>query len=186
MDPEHRPFQRRTVLKTIGAGAVSSVTLSGAVAAHRGGVSRELAEVRSATAEYNNPANAEADGYEGEDQAVCGMGYHYVNFDLVMDGRPEKLRPEGMVYGETSNGNRILGAVEYIVPKAAPYETEPHQGCSTMPTPNGISSTLVTRRFHFYGRSTPGCTPTTRTACSIIRIRESSSIPKTVVPTNEQ
>jgi hypothetical protein len=128
MDPEYRPLQRRTVLKTIGVGAVSSVTLSGAVAAHSGGVSRELAEVRSATAEYNNPANAEADGYEGEDQAVCGMGYHYVNFDLVMDGRPEKLRPEGMVYGETSNGNRILGAVEYIVPKAAPYETEPPSG----------------------------------------------------------
>ncbi|MUV85983.1 hypothetical protein GJ631_05205 [Natronomonas sp. CBA1123] len=128
MDPEHRPFQRRTVLKTIGAGAVSSVALSGAVAAHRGGVSRELAEVRSTTAEYNNPVNAEADGYEGEDQAVCGMGYHYVNFDLVSDGGPEKLRPEGMVYGETDGGNLVLGAVEYIVPKAGSYEADPPSG----------------------------------------------------------
>ena len=125
MDRERQPFQRRTVLKTIGAGVGGSIALSGIAAAGRGGLKRELAEIRSATASYNDPENAEADGYHGEDQAACGMGYHHVNFGLVLDGKPEKLVPEGMVYGEDDDGNLVLGAVEYIVPKAGPYAEDP-------------------------------------------------------------
>lgn len=128
MDHGKQPFQRRTVLKTIGIGVASSIALGGTVAAHRGGLKRELAEVRSATASYNDPENAEADGYHGEDVAVCGMGYHYVNFGLVVDGKPVKLEPEGLVYGEDDDGNLVLGAVEYIVPKTGKYAEDPPSG----------------------------------------------------------
>jgi hypothetical protein len=33
-----------------------------------------------------------------------------------------------MVYGETDGGNLVLGAVEYIVPKAGSYEADPPSG----------------------------------------------------------
>lgn len=125
-DRHDTAFRRRTVLQTIGAGAVGALALSGNAAAGRGKLKKELAEVRSATAAYNNPANAEADGYHAEDEPpVCGMGYHYVNEGLL-DFTVDKKNPEGMVYGESNGGNLILGAVEYIVPKAGTYsDTQP-------------------------------------------------------------
>lgn len=114
---------RRKVLKTIGAGIVGSVALSGSAAAHRGNLEGELAEVRSATAEYNDPSNAVEDGYVAEEHAVCGMGYHYPNFDLV--GTVDRTKPQVLVYGEGEDSELILGAVEYIVPKAGNYKDSP-------------------------------------------------------------
>lgn len=120
---------RRTVLKTLGAGVVGGITLSGTAGARGGGLKRELAEVRSATADYHDPENAFEDGYLPEDQAVCGMGYHYPHEDLVKafealeNGDPdplvdylagiERTDPPVLAYGETDDG-LVLGAVEYL------------------------------------------------------------------------
>lgn len=122
MNRERYP-DRRTVLKTTGAGIAGSLALGGGAAAHQGGLKRELAEVRSATAEYNDPANAIDDGYRASDHAVCGMGYHYGNFGLI--GTVDRTEPQVLVYGEDEDGDLVLGAVEYLVPKAGPYTDEP-------------------------------------------------------------
>lgn len=63
--PAH--FERRTVLKSLGTGLASSVALSGPTTAHRGGLKGEIAEVRSATADHNDPRNAYDDGYFAPD-----------------------------------------------------------------------------------------------------------------------
>lgn len=126
---EQKTAYRRTVLKTIGAFGASSAILSGTVGAAPGGLKRELAEVRSATAQYNDPANAVADGYIPEDEAVCGMGYHYPHEDLVAAimalqngdhtelaeylGSIDRTEPHVIVYGE-DDGDLVLGAVEYL------------------------------------------------------------------------
>lgn len=125
-------FDRRTVLKTIGLGALVAGPLSGTAVAYRGALQRDLAAVRSATASYNDPANAYAAGYTALDEngapvaledvtddaeAVCEMGYHFVNLGLV--GTVDRLQPQALVYGEDDDGNLILGAVEYIIPTAA-------------------------------------------------------------------
>lgn len=120
---ERNNSNRRTVLKTIGGGILAGVTLGSQAAAHKGGLQRQLAEVRSATAEYNDPDNAIEDGYLASDHAVCGMGYHYPNFDLL--GTVDRTKPQVLVYGEDEDGNLILGAIEYVVPKAGPYENAP-------------------------------------------------------------
>jgi hypothetical protein len=140
----HRTIHRRTALKTAGAGLLTGLVLTGRAGAHRGGLDRELAEVRSATAEYNDPANAEADGYEAEEHAVCEMGFHWPNRSLV--GTVDRTRPQVLVYGEDDDGNLVLGAVEYVVPKRGEYETSPpdlfaHDGgdevWATLVLPNG-------------------------------------------------
>lgn len=127
---ENDKRNRRTVLKTIGAGVVGGLALTGSASAKaNGALKRELAEVRSATAKYNDPENAVADGYIAEDHAVCGMGYHYPHEDLVagiealQQGDPtvlaqylaslDRTEPPVLVYGETDEG-LVLGAVEYL------------------------------------------------------------------------
>lgn len=146
---EQRHTNRRTTLKVIGAGIVGGVALTGSATAHRGGLQGELAEVRSATAEYNDPENALDDGFEAEDHAVCGMGFHWPNFDRV--GEVDRTRPQVLVYGEDDEGDLVLGAVEYAVPQRGPYENDPpdlfaHDGgdevWGTLDTPNGTLWTL--------------------------------------------
>lgn len=120
MDPTD--VDRRTVLRTVGVAALASGAVP-TVTARKGGLKRELAEVRSATAEYNDPANAVEDGYHPEPEPICGMGYHYGNFGLV--GTVDRTVPQVLAYGEDDDGNRILGAVEYLVPKMGEYSEDP-------------------------------------------------------------
>lgn len=122
---DSRDATRRTVLQTIGAGVAGGLALAGTAGARGGGLKRELAEVRSATARFNDPDNAQSAGYHPEDEPpICGMGHHFANMDLL-DFTIEKRRPEVMVYGEDDGGNLILGAVEYVAPKFGPYATDP-------------------------------------------------------------
>ena len=85
-----------------------------------------MAEVRAATAKYNGPENAVADGYLPEDLPVCGMGYHYAQEDFVMALQSgdvsvlaeylaslDRTEPPVLAYGEGDDG-LILGAVEYL------------------------------------------------------------------------
>lgn len=128
---------RRTTLKTIGAGLLSVGAFAGTTAAtNNGGLQGELAEVRSATAKYNDPVNAYADGYVAfgpsgpvalEDvvsdaDSVCGMGFHFANLGLI--GSTDRTTPQVLVYGVDDDENLILGAVEYIIPDAIPGEPD--------------------------------------------------------------
>lgn len=129
---------RRTVLKTIGTGVMGGMALSGNAMAQGGGLARELAVVRSATAEYNDPANAYADGYVHPDpeggilpldevvekgHAVCGMGFHFGNFDLFGTSL-DPTKPAVLAYGVDDDDNLVLGAVEWVVSKQV-SPTEP-------------------------------------------------------------
>lgn len=119
---------RRSTLKVLGASIPTVGAFSGITAARSGGLQGELAEVRSATAQYNDPANAYADGFVAlgesgpipledvvaEAESICGMGFHFVNFGNF--GTYDRLKPQVLVYGVDDDGNLILGAVEYIVP----------------------------------------------------------------------
>ena len=124
-------LNRRTTLKTIGVGLLTAGAFTGSATANKGGLQGELAQVRSATAKYNDPANAYADGYVALDdeqnpvaledvvseaEAVCGMGFHFVNFSTL--GEYDRLKPQVLVYGVDDDDNLILGAVEYIIPDA--------------------------------------------------------------------
>lgn len=121
---------RRTVLKAVGSGLVGGLTLTGSASAEANGdLKHELAEVRNATATYNDPENAVADGYIPEDHPVCGMGYHYPHEDFLaavqafVGGDSTELveylasidptEPHVLVYGEGDDG-LVLGAVEYV------------------------------------------------------------------------
>lgn len=108
---------RRSVLKRIGAGVATGVAFAGSAGAQPPGqLASELAAVRSATAAYNDTDHAADAGYVAEDAPpVCGMGHHWPNPGLL-DFELEKEHPEILVYGER-NGNLVLGAVEYAIPK---------------------------------------------------------------------
>jgi hypothetical protein len=87
----------------------------------------DLAAVRAATAQFHRSEVAEAAGYMNVNVGECvelpgvgGMGYHFVNFDLV-DFELDPLKPEAMVYAPSPSGKMKLAAVEYIVP-AAPWD----------------------------------------------------------------
>lgn len=130
-------LDRRTVLQAMGG--VAAVGLSTTLAAaHRGGLKGELAEVRSATASYNNSENAYDDGYVVPDEtgdpipledvpeeghAVCGMGFHFINESHL--GSTDRTVPQVLAYGLGDDGDLVLGAVEYVVPKRGEYESSP-------------------------------------------------------------
>lgn len=131
----NQSITRRTALKAIGAGALLAGGMSTGAAAHRGALARDLAAVRSTTARWNDPQNAYADGYahyvEGtplpleevieKGEAICNMGYHFVNFGFVLemfDGNVDRTKPPILVYGADGDGNLVLGAAEYVVPDA--------------------------------------------------------------------
>ena len=79
-----------------------------------------LAQVRRATAKYQRVEVAIADGYSEASHCVynegleAGMGYHFVNFDLL-GPISDPLRPEALLYEKDKNGKFKLVGVEYIV-----------------------------------------------------------------------
>lgn len=90
-------------------------------------VSKQLAEVRQATARYHDVEAAIADGYVPTDHclAVPGvgtMGYHYINPALAGDAEIDPTTPELLLYVPAENGVKLV-AVEYFVAAAAVTET---------------------------------------------------------------
>lgn len=78
----------------------------------------QLEEVRHATSRYLDVDAAVADGYVDIGAFVSGMGWHYVNSNLI-DQRFKPERPEILVYADDAcGGKRRLVAVEYAVPLA--------------------------------------------------------------------
>lgn len=88
----------------------------------------DLAPVRQATAQFHRIEMAQAAGYDlvppdlddcFDNPGVGGMGYHYINLDLLNDLTVDALQPEALVYVPGPHGHLMLGAVEYIVLAAA-------------------------------------------------------------------
>jgi hypothetical protein len=78
-----------------------------------------LKAVRSKTARYNSTTQALRAGYVPDAHCAAhpvlgGMGYHWVNQDLV-DPMFDPMQPEAVLYEEGPGGNLRLVAVEYIV-----------------------------------------------------------------------
>jgi hypothetical protein len=87
----------------------------------RGSQAGELVRtVREATARFRDPASAEAEGYHLLFGCVSGpdagaMGLHYVNMNLVTDGKLDPTRPEIVIYEPQPNGRlRLIGA-DYLL-----------------------------------------------------------------------
>ncbi len=116
---------RLAALALAGAFVAPLAVATGAAASpsgDKGGLARQLAEVRQATAKYHSLEAALADGYIPFGEAPCvsvpglgTMGYHYYNPELLFDGVLDPTRPELLVYAPSGNGTRLV-AVEYMMP----------------------------------------------------------------------
>lgn len=83
----------------------------------------QLEELRRATKQYRKIERADEDGYASATPLVCGMGFHYINFGRV--GSTDPLEPQAVVYPLKGGRQLHLAALEYIVPKAGPFEDDP-------------------------------------------------------------
>lgn len=93
----------------------------------------DLAKLRELTERYRDIKNALKDGYKlgvrGQAEGCVAhptdgaMGYHYFREDRFDDVRIKELKPEALVYHTGPDGKLVLGAVEWVVPKAA-WEAE--------------------------------------------------------------
>lgn len=119
----------RTIIKLCAAGV--GVTLAvvagtaGTATAHDDTHGRDLAELRSATAQFHRLDVAKGAGYglfsdaAGitciEDPGGAGaMGTHYANIDEVVDGQIDVREPEVLLYDLSGSKPKLLGA-EYVV-----------------------------------------------------------------------
>ena len=104
----------------IGLSALALVSCSSTHMATHGVSNAPLAqEVRRATERYQDVAAATAAGYAPFLGCVSSpqdgaMGIHYVNGDLVGDGKLDVARPEALMYEQKGNKLELVG-VEYIV-----------------------------------------------------------------------
>ena len=92
---------------------------SGGMGHHAGSETPLAQEVRRGTERYQDVAAATAAGYALFLGCVSSpqsgaMGVHYVNRELVGDGKLDASRPEALMY-EPRNGKLELVGVEYIV-----------------------------------------------------------------------
>jgi hypothetical protein len=84
-----------------------------------GGTVLQLDAVRNATARFHDVAQAEAEGYVDIGLFFPNMGWHYMNWELLANGKFEAESPELLVYADDPcGGPRRLVAVEYAVPLA--------------------------------------------------------------------
>ena len=89
---------------------------------------KDLATLHAATAKFHRFEEATNAKYTFLFMNMCmvdqsparegGMGYHYVNTDLL-DGKVEVDKPEALLYEPESNGQLRLVVVEYVIPKDA-------------------------------------------------------------------
>jgi hypothetical protein len=89
---------------------------------------KDLATLRAATAKFHRFEEAKDAKYTFLFMNMCmvdqsadnlgGMGYHYVNTDLL-DDKLDVATPEALLYEPQANGQLRLVAVEYVIPAAA-------------------------------------------------------------------
>jgi hypothetical protein len=89
---------------------------------------KDLATLHAATARFQRYEVAKDAGYTFLFMNMCmvdqsadklgGMGYHYVNTNLL-DDKLDVATPEALLYEPEANGRLRLVAVEYVIPKSA-------------------------------------------------------------------
>lgn len=105
----------------LGAAASAAVLLAGASAAPAATGGTSVAAARAAIATHHNQHEGyglltDAAGIACIDKAgEGGMGIHYVDGDLVADGKVDATTPELLVYEPQRNGRLRLVAAEYVV-----------------------------------------------------------------------
>ncbi len=110
------------------AAAAAEHVHSSDMAEPQANVEAMLAVVRAATAKFHNVSAAQAAGYQlGYKGVVTGcvanpgvgaMGYHYFNWAKMDNPSIIEDDPEVLVYHTGDDGTLVLGAVEWVVPKA--------------------------------------------------------------------
>lgn len=77
-----------------------------------------LAKLRTKLRPFITPEAAVAAGYLPSDDCVSGphggMGYHYVNLDILFSDPFDPMNPPMLVYVPTEGGGRTLGAAEWV------------------------------------------------------------------------
>lgn len=91
---------RRTILKTIGGGAIGTAAFIGTATANSEGLGK-----------YRDVERAVEEGY-APTPCVPNMGIHYINFNLI-DSDVTVSQPEALVYAQDGEELRYLG-VEYL------------------------------------------------------------------------
>jgi hypothetical protein len=122
------------VLVLVLVAVVATLSISYAADANQ----RDLAGVRAAVAPYQDVDRAMAEGWvwvDGldhcfEDDESGGMGYHLIDTG-PLNTSLDPHRPEALVYVPKPNGDRRLGAVEWIVPADA-WDAEGHTNPPTV------------------------------------------------------
>jgi hypothetical protein len=74
-----------------------------------------VAQARAATEKYHDRTAAIADGYRLIGEDFPGMGEHWINIELVFDGRYDVTHPEFLTYIDLDGVPRLLG-VAYALP----------------------------------------------------------------------
>jgi len=95
---------------------------------------KDLATLRAATAQFHRYEVAKKADYTFLFMNMCmvdqsplnlgGMGYHYVNTNLL-DDKVDVAHPEALLYEPGTNGQLNLVAVEYVIPAAAWTKSDP-------------------------------------------------------------
>lgn len=121
-------------------------------------IQAELAELRQATAAYHDINVALGNGFVlgingGVTLCVAhptlgAMGYHYSRQDRFDDVTINELEPEVLVYHTAEDGSLELGAVEWVVPKAA-WEAV-HGAGAPPPVVYGIALTVINPVLNWY------------------------------------
>lgn len=100
--------------------------ISAAHLPQQAGLNKALAELRSATAKYQDLRKAEVDGYVQFSPHVPNMGVHYLHKSIInddgssaLDNNLDHMNPEILVYvdDESKSSQRRLVAAEYAIPK---------------------------------------------------------------------
>lgn len=113
------PVARTILMVASGAAVVGSMLIPGelAIADHRK-PANELAEARRATAKYHDVEEAKKDGFQVLggciSNATGAVGFHYVNFDNVVDREILPHKPEILIYNPDPSGRLQLVALEYF------------------------------------------------------------------------
>ena len=109
-----------TSCKKEGRNQTAEENLSSAPGAAKKTAEEELFKLlRSATSRFHSTTQAMKEGHLPDDHCVSvpglgGMGYHWVNPDLV-DPEYDVLKPEAVLYATGPGGKLRLIALEYIV-----------------------------------------------------------------------
>jgi hypothetical protein len=95
-------------------------------------VNRQIKELRELTKSFREFEVARDAGWSTkitecfEDAKLGGMGFHYGN-SAYIDGTPDRMKPELLLYEPRENGKLRLVAVEYIIPFTAWTSETPPQ-----------------------------------------------------------